>query len=84
MGMATHSSILAWEIPRIEEPGGEVFGVSEELDTTERLPSNSELFVYRATERILYPVFLDYLSILIVLIFFATAFRIWDQNVLAK
>ena len=21
-GMATHSSILAWEIPRIEEPGG--------------------------------------------------------------
>jgi len=21
-GMATHSSILAWEIPRMEEPGG--------------------------------------------------------------
>ena len=21
-GMATHSSILAWRIPRIEEPGG--------------------------------------------------------------
>jgi len=21
-GMATHSSILAWEIPRTEEPGG--------------------------------------------------------------
>ena len=21
-GMVTHSSILAWEIPRIEEPGG--------------------------------------------------------------
>ena len=21
-GMATHSSILAWEIPRIKEPGG--------------------------------------------------------------
>ena len=21
-GMATHSSILAWKIPRIEEPGG--------------------------------------------------------------
>ena len=23
-GMATHSSILAWEIPRTEEPGGHV------------------------------------------------------------
>ena len=27
-GMATHSSILAWRIPRIEEPGG---GYSMEL-----------------------------------------------------
>ena len=26
-GMATHSSILAWEIPRTEEPGGLVPGV---------------------------------------------------------
>ena len=28
---ATHSSILAWEIPRTEEP---VHGVEKELDTT--------------------------------------------------
>ena len=28
-GMATHSSILAWEIPRTEEPGGLQFMVSE-------------------------------------------------------
>ena len=36
--MATHSSILAWEIPWTEEPGGEVatvHGVAKELDTTE-------------------------------------------------
>ena len=32
--MATHSSILAWEIPRTEEPT--VHGV-EELDLTEQL-----------------------------------------------
>ena len=32
--MATHSSILAWEIPRTEEPGGLVHGVEKELDTT--------------------------------------------------
>ena len=30
--MATHSNILAWEIPRTEEPG--VHGVAKELDTT--------------------------------------------------
>ena len=35
--MATHSSILAWEIPWTEEPGGRtVHGVAE-FDTTERL-----------------------------------------------
>ena len=29
--MATHSSILAWEIPRTEEPGGlELRGVAQE------------------------------------------------------
>ena len=33
--MATHSSILAWEIPRIEEPGGlQSMGVTKELDVT--------------------------------------------------
>ena len=38
-GMATHSSVLAWRIPRREEPGG---GYSpwghQESDLTERLP----------------------------------------------
>ena len=32
--MATHSSILAWEIPWTEEPGGLVHGVAKESDTT--------------------------------------------------
>ena len=35
--MATHSSILAWRIPRTEEPGRLQPMGSEELDTTERL-----------------------------------------------
>ena len=31
-GMATHSSILAWRIPRTEEPGGStVHGVTKSL-----------------------------------------------------
>ena len=36
--MATHSTILAWEIPWTEEPGGlySPWG-HEELDTTEQL-----------------------------------------------
>ena len=35
-GMETHSSILAWRIPWIEDPGGLyiVHGVAKELDTT--------------------------------------------------
>ena len=33
--MATHSSILAWEIPRTGEPGGlQSMGVTKELDMT--------------------------------------------------
>ena len=33
--MATHSSILAWEILWTEEPGGTiVYGIAKELDTT--------------------------------------------------
>ena len=35
--MATHSSTLAWKIPRMEEPGRLQSMVSQELDTTERL-----------------------------------------------
>ena len=35
--MATHSSILAWKIPRTEEPGRLQSWGCKELDTTERL-----------------------------------------------
>ena len=39
--MATHSRILAWRVPRTEEPGGlqtmERVGGGEEADTAERL-----------------------------------------------
>ena len=35
-GMATHSIILAWEIPWTEEPGGLTWGCKES-DTAERL-----------------------------------------------
>ena len=35
--MATHSSVLAWEIPWTEEPGGLQSTGSQESDTTERL-----------------------------------------------
>ena len=35
--MATHSSILAWRIPWIEEPGGLQSTGRKESDTTERL-----------------------------------------------
>ena len=31
-GMATHSSILAWKVPRTEEPGGLVHGGHKESD----------------------------------------------------
>ena len=34
-GMATHSSILAWRIPRTEEPGKLQALGRKELDTTE-------------------------------------------------
>ena len=34
---ATHSSILAWEIARTEEPGGLQSMGSQDSDTTERL-----------------------------------------------
>ena len=35
-GMATHSSILAWRIPVVEEPGGLQSTGAQELDTTEQ------------------------------------------------
>ena len=39
---ATHSSILAWKIPRTEELGGPQFMGSKKLDTTERVNSNNK------------------------------------------
>ena len=57
--MATHSIILAWEIPWTEEPGrlqsmgsqkswtqAAVYGVTKELDTTYWVNSDN-IFVYR-------------------------------------
>ena len=38
--MATHSSILAWEIPWTEKPGGYSSWGHKELDATERLNNN--------------------------------------------
>ena len=35
--MGTHSSILAWRIPRTQDPGGYRLWGSKGLDTTERL-----------------------------------------------
>ena len=35
--MATHSSVLAWRIPRTEEPGGLQSMWSQKSDVTERL-----------------------------------------------
>ena len=42
--MKTHSSILAWRIPRTEEPGRPQSMGSQDLDTTERLNTHSPEF----------------------------------------
>ena len=42
--MATHSSILAWRIPWTEEPGGQQSMGLQELDTTERLSINIQMY----------------------------------------
>ena len=47
--MATHSSILAWRIPRTEEPGRLHSMGSQELDTTERLSYHHHIWVPRPT-----------------------------------
>ena len=44
--MATHSSILAWEIPWREEPGGIQSKGLQKLDITWRLNSNNCIFSY--------------------------------------
>ena len=41
--MATHSVILAWRIPWMEEPGG-LQTMGSQTDTTERLPLGSTAF----------------------------------------
>ena len=41
-GMATHSSILAWETPWTEEPGGLQSMDGKELETTERLSAHTK------------------------------------------
>ena len=43
-GMATHSSILTWEIPCSEEPGGLQTMGSQELDMTEWLTVSISVF----------------------------------------
>ena len=40
--METHSSILAWRIPWIEEPGG-LQSTGSQLDTTLRTPTNRRM-----------------------------------------
>ena len=50
--MATHSNILAWEIPRTEKPGGlQSGGVSKESDTTERLRRHMYI-IYELTDQL--------------------------------
>ena len=45
--MATHSGILAWEIPQTEEPGGlQSMGVAKEWDMTWRLNNNGYVVLY--------------------------------------
>ena len=47
--MAAHSSILAWEIPCTEEPGGLLSTGSQKSQTQHRLNNNTvcSLFTYR-------------------------------------
>ena len=47
--MATHSSILAWEIPWTEEPGGLQSMGLQESDMTERLNHTSSDTFYSFT-----------------------------------
>ena len=45
--LATHSSILAWKIPWMEEPGGLQFMGSKELDMTEWLHFQISIIIQR-------------------------------------
>ena len=48
--MATHSSILAWEIPWTKEPGGPVHGVTTESDKTQQLKQQNLINRLRVKE----------------------------------
>ena len=48
-GMATHASILAWNIPRTKEPGGLQSIGSQESDTTEATSHSTLSDSLRAT-----------------------------------
>ena len=43
--MATHSSILVWEITWIEAPGGLLSIITKELDMTEQLTTGNNLLI---------------------------------------
>ena len=45
--IVTYSSILAWEIPWTEEPGGlQYMGLQKELDTTQQVNNNNTFINY--------------------------------------
>ena len=44
-GMVTHSSIPAWRIPQMEEPGCSPWGCKE-LDTTNTFTKHSNIYIY--------------------------------------
>ena len=48
--MATHSRILAWEIPWTEEPGGLQFRGCKKLDTTEQLTSEAPSYAWHIVD----------------------------------
>ena len=45
--MATHSNILAWEIPQTEEPGRLQFNGVAESDRTKQLSTHSWAHIYK-------------------------------------
>ena len=49
--VATHSSILAWEIPWTEEPGGFSPWGCKELDMTEQLSANTHTHTHTRSEK---------------------------------
>ena len=54
-GMATHSSILAWEIPWTEEPGGYSPWGHKESDMTEQLSAHAHMVLEAKVDKITCP-----------------------------